>query len=637
MVKKNVVIENLKKTIIDTRAYSIITSIIILIKTIILYNNAIYITKPVEATHIYTAYAFIFVIINIPILFKRKTRNIITTLINIIISSILLINEIYYTYSTNLISISQISNLKYGKEITAALPNLIKARQILYIIDIIAILAYYIYQKIKTRKKVEQNKITKKEKYNYIFVIPYTIITTIILVTIMPKWIEETKKYQYNKIEQINISSIYGYHYIDILNNINMKKNLKYKSKQEMMNAYNDLKEKYNEYNLKYEYINIAKDKNVIIIQLESIQNFLVNRKINGQEITPNLNKFINENIEFTNMQNQSYSSTADSEYSVMNSVYPLENGMSFSQYPTNDYDDIYKMYKKENYITTYIHGNEGGFWNRNSVYSHIKIDNLLFDNIFEEETERINGYISDEQVYRKIIEEIKTYDDKFLVNIVAASSHIAFDLPGIENKEEKVKIDVGEEWKNTFFGNYLEAANYADYAFGIFIDELKKEGLYEDSVILVYGDHAGLQMYNYEMNDYIKQEKEINDIQTQINYSNVLCALKIPGITDTLKITKPVSKVDIKPTLTQISGIEDEFSLGVSMFSDKEFVCINNGRIITDKYFFDGDWYEIETSNQIKKDEVEKEIQEKLNYYEDCLKKELDISLSINILNLLK
>ncbi|MBE5805376.1 MAG: hypothetical protein E7313_01450 [Clostridiales bacterium] len=453
----------------------------------------------------------------------------------------------------------------------------------------------------------------------------------------MPKWIEETKKYQYNKIEQINISSIYGYHYIDILNNINMKKNLKYKSKQEMMNAYNDLKEKYNEYNLKYEYINIAKDKNVIIIQLESIQNFLVNRKINGQEITPNLNKFINENIEFTNMQNQSYSSTADSEYSVMNSVYPLENGMSFSQYPTNDYDDIYKMYKKENYITTYIHGNEGGFWNRNSVYSHIKIDNLLFDNIFEEETERINGYISDEQVYRKIIEEIKTYDDKFLVNIVAASSHIAFDLPGIENKEEKVKIDVGEEWKNTFFGNYLEAANYADYAFGIFIDELKKEGLYEDSVILVYGDHAGLQMYNYEMIDFIKQEKEINDIQTQINYSNVLCALKIPGITDTLKITKPVSKVDIKPTLTQISGIEDEFSLGVSMFSDKEFVCINNGRIITDKYFFDGDWYEIETSNQIKKDEVEKEIQEKLNYYEDCLKKELDISLSINILNLLK
>lgn len=637
MVQKNVVIENLKKTIIDTRAYSIITSIIILIKTIILYNNAIYITKPIEATHIYTAYAFIFVIINIPILFKRKTRNIITTLINIIISSILLINEIYYTYSTNLISISQISNLKYGKEITAALPNLIKARQILYIIDIIAILAYYIYQKAKTRKKVEESKITIKEKYNCKLVIPYTIITIILLVSVMPKWIEETKKYPYNKIEQINISSIYGYHYIDILNNINMKKNLKYKSKQEMMNAYNDLKEKYNEYNLKYEYINIAKDKNVIIIQLESIQNFLVNRKINGQEITPNLNKFINENIEFTNMQNQSYSSTADSEYSVMNSVYPLENGMSFSQYPTNDYDDIYKMYKKENYITTYIHGNEGGFWNRNSVYSRLKIDNLLFDNIFEEETERINGYISDEQVYRKTIEEIKTYEDKFLVNIVAASSHIAFDLPGIENKEEKVKIDVGEEWKNTFFGNYLEAANYADYAFGIFIDELKKEGLYEDSVILVYGDHAGLQMYNYEMIDFIKQEKEINDIQTQINYSNVLCALKIPGITDTLKITKPVSKVDIKPTLTQISGIEDGFSLGVSMFSDKEFACINNGRIITDKYFFDGDWYEIETSNQIKKDEVEKEIQEKLNYYEDCLKKELDISLSINILNLLK
>ena len=54
---------------------------------------------------------------------------------------------------------------------------------------------------------------------------------------------------------------------------------------------------------------------------------------INGKEITPNLNKFLEENIEFSNMFMQSYSSTADSEFSTISSLYPMENGMSYSKY----------------------------------------------------------------------------------------------------------------------------------------------------------------------------------------------------------------------------------------------------------------------------------------------------------------
>ena len=141
--------------------------------------------------------------------------------------------------------------------------------------------------------------------------------------------------------------------------------------------------------------------------------------------------------------------------------------------------------------------------------------------------------------------------------------------------KEKKVSIDVGDTWKNTYFGNYLEAVNYADYAFGIFIDQLKETGLYDDTVILVYGDHAGLQMYNWEMQDFIREiNPELNDIQTQINYSNILCGIKIPGV-EHITINKPTSKIDIKPTIMEICGIEDKFSLGKSMFSNKDFACI--------------------------------------------------------------
>lgn len=619
--------------IVNTRIFTFLIGLIILLKTIFLYTNVIYLNQKLQVTTLisitFMSSVFICIFMILPMLLKQRARFWVTVGIDIIISILLCVNEIYYNYSSNLVSISQISNLQYGKEISASLPNLIHIKQIVYFIDIILIFILLFSKKIK---------IDKKATFSFKPGIIYTISIIIISCIFIPIWINKASTYQYNKIMQIETASIFGYHYIDITNNFNMKKNVRYKTKEAVLDAYSNLKEKYNSmYTLKYDFTDIAKDKNVIVIQLESAQNFVVNRKINGYEITPNLNKFLNENIQFTNMHNQSYSSTADSEYTIMNSLYPLENGMSFAQYSSNDYNDIYQNFKKNDYITTYIHGNYGGFWNRQAVYSRLQIDNLLFDNVFDENSERINDYISDEEVYKKVIEEIKSYDNKFFINIVTASSHIPFELEGMENREEKLDFDPGEEYRDEFFGNYLEAVNYADYAFGIFIDNLKKEGIYDDSVILVFGDHAGLQMYNLEMEDFIKEKKpDLNDIQTQINYSNILCGMKIPGV-EAMKIDKPVSKLDLKPTLTQICGIEDQFSLGTSVFSDKDFVCLNNGRIITDRYFYDGDWYSIETGEQLEMASIPDEEMGKLNNYCDCLENELDISLSVNILNLLK
>lgn len=630
---------NFLNKLINTRYWILFIGILLLIKTIFFYKCAIFVNINEKMNNIesmlYTSISlmvlssiFLAVILSIPMLLKNRARFWVTLVIDFVISALLFADEVYYSYSSNLISVSQISNLQYGREISAALPNLLHIRQFIYFIDILIFIILIFTKKIKI------NKLVKTKIWPGIVCIVLTIVE---IIAVGKTCIPKAREYQYNKIQQITTSSIYGYHYIDISNSINMKKNLKYKSTESMLKEYDNLKNAYNKnYALQYDFRDIAKDKNVIVVQLESVQNFVVNRKINGYEITPNLNKFLNENIEFTNMHNQSYSSTADSEFGVMNSVYPLENGMCFAQYPSNNYSSIYEMFKKNDYSTTYIHGNVGSFWNREAVYSRLKLDNLIFDNVFNEDVERINQYVSDEEVYKKIVDEMKTYDDKFFVNIVAASSHIPFELQGLQDREHKVNIDVGDEYRGMFFGNYLESMNYADYAFGVFIKELKKAGLYDDTVILVYGDHAGLQMYNYEMMDFINEVSELNDIKTQINYSNVLCGLKIPGV-DSMKITKPVSKLDVKPTLTEICGIKDEFSLGESMFSNKDFIGLNNGKIITDKYFYDGSWYRISDGESIDLDNVSEDLKRKLNYYSDCLQKELDISLSINILNLLK
>ncbi len=368
------------------------------------------------------------------------------------------------------------------------------------------------------------------------------------------------------------------------------------------------------------------------------MQNFVVDRTINGKEITPNLNRFLKENIQFTEMISQSYSTTADSEYSVITSMYPLDNGEAFSRYAGSINNDILSLYKKAGYHTAYMHGNVKSFWNRNAVYQRCGVDELVFLDSFEDKSEKINNYLSDELFYRQAVEKLSEYDNPFMAYLIAASSHIGFDLPGIHDKYSKVSIDVGEELLGTFFGNYLEAVNYADYAFGIFIDELKEKGIYDDLTLIVFGDHNGMDMDQEEMQKFIKQvNPEYNEIDAKINFVNVLCGMKIPGI-ESQKIEYPVSKIDIKPTLLEVSGIEDNFSLGDSMFSNKKIASISNHDIVTENYYYcDNNWYEIESGKIVDVDTLDEKTRCKLAEYVYNTELELEISSSILINNLLK
>ena len=209
------------------------------------------------------------------------------------------------------------------------------------------------------------------------------------------------------------------------------------------------------------------------------------------------------ENIEISNMNMQSYSTTADSEHSSITSIYPMENGMSYSKFYTNTYDNLFEMFNNANYTTSYMHGNEAKFWNRGNVYSKFGVQNIELKDKFDDK-EYINGFMSDEVLYMQGVEKIKNYQNPFMSFIVSASSHTPFELEGLQDRN-KVRIDVGK-YKGTYFGNYLEAVNYADYAFGVFLEGLKQDGLYDDTTILVFGDHNGINMYNEEMLEFLKQ-----------------------------------------------------------------------------------------------------------------------------------
>ena len=632
--EKKITIEKLKEItnrFFNSIGFPIFIGILLFLKTIFFYLNTISIRETIDKATVLGTIAFLATVFCMICTLPNRGRSITTIVVDIVLSIILFADNVYHTYSSSVLSVAQIMNLQYGEEIMDTLPMLIQAKEILYFLDILLIIVLLCTRFLKIQKKA---KINWKKKIAKAIV---GIIAIVLFFKIDVDFIEKTKEDPFNKDMQVKKSTIYGYHISDIENTINIKKQAKYTTKEALLADYDELKEEYDEKYGKtnYDLQGIAKGKNVIILQLESIQNFVINKEINGKEITPNLNKFINENIEISNMFMQSYSSTADSEFSTVTSLYPMENGMSYSRYYTNAYDDIFTMFDNAGYTTSYMHGNYGFFWNRENVYKTFGVENIELKDSFADISENIMGYLSDELLYTQAVEKLKSYDMPFVSYIVSASSHTSFSLDGLEDRS-KVNIDVGK-YKDTFFGNYLEAVNYADYAFGIFIDKLKEANLYDDTVILLFGDHNGMDMYNEEMLDFLQgTDSELTDTDIKLNYIRVACGMKIPGI-ENIKIEKPVSKLDIKPTFAYLIDGDAGFSLGTNLFARKDFICLNNERIVTSRYYFDEKWYRIKDGAEINLEELTQDEKELLEDYYEKMRKELDISISISINNLLK
>lgn len=624
--------EKIKKYVnkmINSELFPIILGLMLFFKVALFYKLTIYKVGNYNVSILSKSFIYSMFLMTFFYLFKNRLRFIIGTVANILFSLLLFADNLYYNYSTSLISVSQISNLKYAEQIATSLSDLLSFSHILYFVDIIVVTLLLITKFLKIEKIKER---AWKPAIIYVAVMIMVYSSTI------PTYVEAAEQFRYNKKMQLESGTLYTFHYLDVKSNINLRKTAKYKTKEELMPEYNKLKDTYTKnyqedlYNLK----GIAEGKNVIVLQLESFQNFLLYKTINGKEITPNLNKFMQENIQFNNMMIQSYSTTADSEHSAMTSLYPLENGMAFAQYSSNEYNDFFENYKNAGYYTIYMHGNEGSFWNRQNVYSHLDVDELDFIEAFDENSELINEWISDKALFEQAIPKLQNAESPFFASIVAASSHNAFDLPGLENKYDYVDIDVGE-FKGIYFGDYLEAVNYTDKQFGMFIEKLKETGLYDDTVLVVFGDHYGMQMYNYEMLDYIEAvDHRYNTVETEINYINVPLGIRIPG-SEHMEINKTVSKLDIKPTICYLTGVEDSFSLGTNMFGDKDFVCLNNGIIVTDDYYYNGTWFYRSSGDALNIDNVDKDIRARLDYYIQCMEDELNISNSVVLNNLLK
>jgi lipoteichoic acid synthase len=303
-----------------------------------------------------------------------------------------------------------------------------------------------------------------------------------------------------------------------------------------------------------------AKGKNLIILQMESFQNFLINLSVDGMEITPNLNKLAAESYYFPRFfQQVGQGNTSDAEFIVNTSFYVPPDGPATEMYAPKDLPSLPKLLQAQGYDTATFHTNEVDFWNRGELYNALGF-NRYYDKAYFGEDDTVFYGSSDEVLYNKTSAELARMDQNeqpFYSHVISMSSHNPFTIP-----ESKYKMTLPERYEGTLVGDYIRAENYADYALGQFMDELKSSGVWDNSVVVLYGDHRGLPIFSLKDDDKVLMEEILGHEYNERDLINIPLIISATGITSPSVKEQLGGQVDILPTVANLLGVPLDYHI---------------------------------------------------------------------------
>jgi phosphoglycerol transferase MdoB-like AlkP superfamily enzyme len=312
------------------------------------------------------------------------------------------------------------------------------------------------------------------------------------------------------------------------------------------------LEEVSKKYSIQPKNFGIARDRNVIIIQVEALQGFTVNRYYNGQEITPNLNKLIRqETLYFDNYYHHiAKGGTSDAEFTTLHSLYPASDLPSYNKYVNKSLYGLPKILKDKGYSTIAFHGFKPEFWNRAEMYSSIGFDKFVSGSELKK-SDVIGWGISDKAFFKQVSRYLTKVKQPVFAFSVTLSNHYPYNLP------EKYKtFKLPEQPQNNFIGRYLQSVNYTDAAIGEFIAALRKSGLYENSVIAIYGDHHAIN--NTDIRLYRQMSQLLGYKYSLEEMTKVPLIIHIPNAELNETITTVGGQLDFLPTMLNLLGIRE-------------------------------------------------------------------------------
>ena len=583
-------------------------------------------------------------------LFKGKKRYIYLLVWAVIFTAICTINSAYYTFYTSFASVSMLSLTQYIGEVgDAVVENVLQIKDLVYILPLIFFIYYY-HRLVKKDKYKIYSKTTRMKKFKNT-IITGAVILFLFIISLSSLEISRFVK-QWNREYIVMRFGIYMYQGNDIIASI--------QPKISAMFGYDDAKKEFNEYykdrtdeqDYTNEYTNIFEGRNVIVIHAESMQDIALNRTFNGEEVTPNLNRLIDEGLFFTNFYSQvSVGTSSDTELTFNTSLMPTQNGTAFVSYFDRTYIATPSLMKEKGYYTFSMHANNADFWNRRAMHESLGYDKFYSKETYDVDKENVIGLgLSDKEFFAQSVEKIKKINEeheKYYGLLITLTNHTPFsdtDKYGefavtmkttITNEDGTTEEIEAPYLEGTKLGNYFKSVHYADAALGEFFQAMDEAGLLDNTVVILYGDHdARLPRSDYNlMNNYdpVTDSVKSKDDETYEEYDSFDYELdrKVPLLIWTKdgkvkgKVDYTMGMYDVMPTIGNMLGFYNKYALGHDIFETKEnnIVVFPNGNWITDKMYYNSQKGEY----KLLKDEIiDEDYISKNNEYAEKL---LDVS----------
>jgi lipoteichoic acid synthase len=493
-----------------------------------------------------------------PLLYKiTKWAYLVSFLLYASVSFLLYADVVYQRYYHSLLSIELFKQATQLGEVNDSVTSLMRATDILYFVDVLLLLVMFFYPLHQTAKKF---------RARFGISLGVALVGILIMKSIYTYLIDPdfTPPYKASRVGIVGMHVGETFHYYrqqaQAAEVFNQEENI-----DQLQQIKKEL-QKRQDLQKKSPYFGDAKGSNLIMIQAESLNDYVINLVVNNQEVTPHLNAFVKESSYYPNIYLQiGKGNTSDAEFVSNNSLYPSENEAAYFAYEKTTLQSLAQILKKEGYQTSAVHGNDPKFWNRLNAYPAQGYDEFYsIDHPDINSSKQLGLGISDKSMFDQMIPIWKKQSEKgpFYGFFITLSNHRPFKLP----KEEQL-LDLPQDLKNTQVGDYLQNVRYADEAFGMFISDLKKEGLYDDTVIAFYGDHYGLLQSESDL-----MKKTINIRNTQKEMFNIPLVIHRPTQSEG-EVNKIIgSQMDIAPTLTSLFGIEQPlYQIGYDLNVKKE------------------------------------------------------------------
>lgn len=397
------------------------------------------------------------------------------------------------------------------------------------------------------------------------------------------------------------------------------------------------LEEEYNKEETKEtnKYTGKYKDNNLIIVQLEGIDNWLIT-----EEDTPTLYKMMNNSINFTN--HYSYynggGSTFNSEFAVNTGfITPLSYTQNAYTFNKNTFPySLAHLFKNEGYTVNAFHMNTSEYYSRGANYKNWGYDNYY--GLVDLGTYKDDSYVLDrELILNETFKEKMFENEKFVNYIITYTNHMPFttekgncrkllklDYLSENNLEELPKDYVYPEMTEESCAR--RQAKETDYMMELLLNELTERNLLDKTTIIVFTDH-----YLYTLSDQTILDKYKETDNNLINHTPFFIW---HNNKDKKTIKEVTSQLNVLPTVLNLYGIDynSNYYIGTDALDNNYHGSV----FFSDYSWYDGSIY-VDGGIIIKGKEIDSLLLEDKNYYINYLIKKNDLTLKYNYFKQIK